>query len=305
MTTGKPIVTDVFASDTEKLIRYAAIAEKGSTHPLACAITEYAKIKGVDFSLSPQNFQNIAGKGIKCTINESNVLVGNLQFFVDNGIITNSYAETAKCCANDGKSTVFVAEDNTVLGVIAIADELKKGSVKAFDMLKSMGIKTVLLSGDNKPCAENIGAKLGADEIYSEILPQQKAVILSEIRKKYGKVIMVGDGINDAPALSEADIGCAIGSGSDIAIDSADIVLMKNDPCDVAKAINLSRLTIKNIKQNLFWAFCYNCICIPIAAGVLYAFGGPQLSPMFAGLAMSLSSVFVVGNALRLRGKKL
>lgn len=305
VTMGKPIVTDVYSSDNEKLIRYAAIAEKGSTHPLALATTEYAETKGIDFSSSPQDFESFSGKGIKCTIDKNCILVGNLHFLSDNGIITNDYMTVAEKFASEGKSTVFVAENNVVSGVIAIADKLKSSSKQAFDALKSMGIKTVLLSGDNKLCANNIGKALGADEIYSEVLPQEKAIILSEMQKKYGKVMMIGDGINDAPALSKADIGCAIGNGSDIAIEAADIVLMKNDPCDVAKAINLSRLTIKNIKQNLFWAFCYNCVCIPIAAGVLYAFGGPLLSPMLAGLAMSLSSVFVVGNALRLRGKKI
>ena len=305
VTIGKPVVSDIAASDTKKLIRYAAIAEKGSTHPLAKAITEYAKEQNIDFSASPQNFENISGKGIKCTVNESRVLVGNLLFLNENGIITNNYVATAEKFANEGKSTVFVAENNDVLGVISIADTLKNTARETFATLKSMGIKTVILSGDNKLCAESIGKKLGADEIYSEVLPQEKADILSKIQKTYGKVIMVGDGINDAPALSVADIGCAIGGGSDIAIESADIVLMKSDPKAVAKAINLSRHTIKNIKQNLFWAFCYNCVCIPIAAGLLYVFGGPLLSPMLAGLAMSLSSVFVVGNALRLRGKKI
>ena len=168
-----------------------------------------------------------------------------------------------------------------------------------------MGIKTVLLSGDNKLCAEYIGNKLSADEIYSEVLPQDKAEIIKMLKNKYGSVMMVGDGINDAPALSTADIGCAIGSGSDIAIEAADIVLMKDNPCDVAHAIRLSRYTIINVKQNLFWAFCYNTICIPIAAGILYPPFGLLLSPMLAGLAMSLSSVFVVSNALRLRFKKL
>ncbi len=305
VTTGKPIVSDVSSLNTEKLIRYAAIAEKGSTHPLACAITEHAKLNGIDFSSAPQNFETFAGKGISCKIDESDVLVGNLLFLNEKGILKNNYLETAENFASQGKSTVFVAQNGTVLGVVAISDEVKRSSADAFSKLKSMGIKTVLLSGDNKLCADNIGCVIGADEIYSEVLPQQKAVILSEIQKKYGKVMMIGDGINDAPALSKADIGCAIGNGSDIAIEAADIVLMKNDPCDVAKAIHLSQLTIKNIKQNLFWAFCYNTICIPIAAGLLYIFGGPLLNPMLAGLAMSLSSVFVVGNALRLRGKKL
>ncbi len=192
-----------------------------------------------------------------------------------------------------------------MLGIIGIADRVKPTSAAAFERLKKLGVKTVILSGDNKICAEYTAGLVGADEVYAGVLPEQKAQKVAELKQKYGEVMMIGDGINDAPALAAADIGCAIGSGSDIAIESADIVLMKNDPTDVAKAIRLSRLTITNIKENLFWAFCYNTVCIPVAAGVLYAFGGPLLSPMIAGLAMSLSSVCVVCNALRLRGKKL
>ena len=171
-------------------------------------------------------------------------------------------------------------------------------------LLKKMGIKTVLLSGDNKAAAEHIGFLLGADLVYSSVLPNEKAEKIYELKEKFGTVLMVGDGINDAPALATADVGCAVAKGSDIAIESSDIVLMKNQIEDIPKAINLSRLTLRTIKQNLFWAFCYNVICIPIAAGVLFAFGGPMLSPMIAGLAMSFSSVCVVSNALRLRFKK-
>ena len=200
---------------------------------------------------------------------------------------------------------MYVSLNSKALGLIAIADELKETSVKAFERLHRLGIKTAVLSGDNKLCAEYMANRLNADEVYSEVLPEQKAEIVYSLKKKYGTVLMVGDGINDAPALTAADIGCAVGTGSDIAIDSADIVIIKGDPLDVPKAINLSRLTMRNIKQNLFWAFCYNTVCIPIAAGILYPFGGPLLSPMIAGLAMSLSSVCVVSNALRLKNKKL
>ena len=200
---------------------------------------------------------------------------------------------------------MYLTVSDKLLGVIAVADSLKSESVDTFKKFKEMGIKTVLLSGDNKLCAEYIGGILNSDEVYSEVLPEEKAEIVAKIKEKYGSVMMIGDGINDAPALSEADVGCAIGNGSDIAIESADIVLMKSNPYDAARAVNLSRLTIRNIQQNLFWAFCYNTVLIPVAAGILYPLGGILLSPMLAGLAMSLSSVFVVGNALRLRGKKL
>ena len=207
--------------------------------------------------------------------------------------------------ASEGKSLVYVSADNKALGVIAVADSVRETSREAFSRLKKLGVHTVILSGDNKACADYIGGIVGADEVYAEVLPEQKAETVEKIQSQYGTVMMVGDGINDAPALTKADIGCAIGGGSDIAIEAADIVLMKSDPVDVPRAIRLSRLTITNIKENLFWAFCYNTVCIPVAAGLLYLFGGPLLSPMLAGLAMSLSSVFVVSNALRLRSKKL
>ena len=188
---------------------------------------------------------------------------------------------------------------------MALSDQLKPTAKEAIDRLKSYGIRTVLLSGDNKASAEYAAALVGADEVYSGVLPEGKAQIIAEIRQKYGCVLMAGDGINDAPALTEADTGCAIGGGSDIAIESADIVLMRDDPCDVARAVNLSRLTLRNIKQNLFWAFCYNTICIPIASGVLFPAFGITMTPMIGGLAMSMSSVCVVSNALRLKLKKL
>lgn len=304
VTNGKMIVTDIISPDKALLLKYAAAAESGSEHPLARAVCEYAKQNDIA-PIKPTDFENLAGKGVICKIENTEILVGKGDFLEQNGIDISDYVNTAKALAGEGKSLVFVSADKKALGVIAIADSLKEGSKQAFENLKAMGIKTVLLSGDNRLCAEHIGSLLSADEVYAEVLPEDKAKIIDNIRQKYGCAMMIGDGINDAPALSAADIGCAIGSGSDIAIEAADIVLMKNDPCDVARAVNLSRLTIKNIKQNLFWAFCYNTICIPVAAGLLYAFGGPALSPMLAGLAMSLSSVFVVGNALRLRGKKL
>ena len=205
----------------------------------------------------------------------------------------------------EGKTVVFVGKNKKLLGVIAVADNLKETSVQTFERLSKMGIKTVLLSGDNKVCVEYIAKKLNADEFFGNILPEQKARIVSDLKKKYGFTLMIGDGINDAPALIQADIGCAVSSGSDIAIDSADIVLMKNNPFDVVRAINLSRLTMRTIKQNLFWAFCYNVVCIPVAAGIFYTFTGVLLNPMLAGFAMSLSSVSVVTNALRLKGKKI
>ena len=305
VTTGKPEVTDVVTDDETKLIALASAAESGSEHPLAKAVREYADKNGVTETQKPTEFKNVSGKGIVCTIENERVILGKAALLEENGISTDKYREKAEQLAGEGKSVMYLTVSDKLLGVIAVADSLKSESVDTFKKFKEMGIKTVLLSGDNKLCAEYIGGILNADEVYSEVLPEEKAEIVAKIKEKYGSVMMIGDGINDAPALSEADVGCAIGNGSDIAIESADIVLMKSNPYDAARAVNLSRLTIRNIQQNLFWAFCYNTVLIPVAAGILYPLGGILLSPMLAGLAMSLSSVFVVGNALRLRGKKL
>ena len=305
VTVGKAAVTDVFADDKERLLKIAAAAEADSAHPLAQAVLAYAAENGITVSGRAEKSEYISGKGLKCLINGENILLGNAALLAEGGADISKYRETGDRLAGEGKSLIYAAVNGECIGLTAVADQVRETSKDAFARLKKLGIKTVILSGDNKACAEYIGAAVGADEVYSEVLPEEKAKIISEIKQKYGVVMMVGDGINDAPALTEADIGCAVGGGSDIAIEAADIVLMKNDPLDVPRAIRLSRLTITNIKENLFWAFCYNAICIPIAAGLLYVFGGTLLSPMLAGLAMSLSSVFVVGNALRLRGKKL
>ncbi len=305
VTVGKAAVTDVFADDKERLLKIAAAAEADSAHPLAQAVLAYAAENGITVAGRAEKSEYISGKGLKCLINGENILLGNASLLEDNGADISKYRETGDRLAGEGKSLIYAAVNGECIGLTAVADQVRETSKDAFARLKKLGIKTVILSGDNKACAEYIGATVGADEVYSEVLPEEKAKIISEIKQKYGVVMMVGDGINDAPALTEADIGCAVGGGSDIAIEAADIVLMKNDPLDVPRAIRLSRLTITNIKENLFWAFCYNAICIPIAAGLLYVFGGTLLSPMLAGLAMSLSSVFVVGNALRLRSKKL
>ncbi len=305
VTVGKAAVTDIYADDKARLLKTAAAVEADSAHPLAQTVVTYAAENGINVTDRAEKSEYISGKGLRCIINGENILLGNAALLAEGGADISKYRETGEKLAGEGKSLIYAAVNGECTGLIAIADQVRETSKDAFFRLKKLGIKTVILSGDNKACAEYIGAAVGADEVYSEVLPEEKAKIISEIKQKYGVVMMVGDGINDAPALTEADIGCAVGGGSDIAIEAADIVLMKNDPLDVPRAIRLSRLTITNIKENLFWAFCYNAICIPIAAGLLYVFGGTLLSPMLAGLAMSLSSVFVVGNALRLRGKKL
>lgn len=305
VTEGKPTVTDVISDvGTDELIKCAAAAESAIEHPVSASILQYAADNDISIG-TPDNVENFAGKGVICTFKGEKIIVGSMKFISDNDISTAKFSADIDRLLSEGKTVVAVAKNKQLLGVIAVADKLKKNSADTFKRLSKMGIKTVLLSGDNKICAQHIGNILKADEVFAEVLPEQKAQIVTSLKEKFGFTIMVGDGINDAPALTEADIGCAVSSGSDIAIDSADIVLMKNDPMDVAKAINLSHLTMRTIKQNLFWAFCYNVICIPIAAGLLHAFGGPLLNPMIAGLAMSMSSVCVVTNALRLRHKKI
>lgn len=302
LTKGSAALSDIISDDPDGFLIFTASAEQGSDHPLAKAILKAAE--GRELS-EAQDFKSLSGNGVSAVIKGKRVLVGKEELLSQSGVDTSGLKGQADLLSAQGKSLVWTAVNGQCLGFAALTDPLKETSLKAFQKLKAAGIKTVILSGDNKLCAEYIGQALGADEVYSEVLPEEKAHIIEKIRALHGSVIMVGDGINDAPALTKADVGCAIGSGSDIAIESADIVLMKNDPMDVWKAIRLSRLTITNIKQNLFWAFCYNTLLIPVAAGVLFALGGPLMSPMLGGLAMSLSSVFVVTNALRLRGKKL
>lgn len=303
VTEGKPVVTDIVTNDETSFLTLLAAAEKGSTHPLGKAITDYAQKR--DLSLPEiKKFKNVAGKGIECEIDNKEILAGSPDFISEKADIS-AYCKDIDRLSGEGKSVIMLAQSGEILGLATVSDTVKSTSKEALKKLQKMGIKTALLSGDNKLCAEFIGKKVNADLVFSGILPQGKAEIIEKLKLDYGEVLMVGDGVNDAPALTSADVGCAIGNGSDIAIEAADLVLLKSDPLDVAKAVNLSKLTIRNIKQNLFWAFCYNAICIPIAAGSLYPLWQILLSPMLAGLAMSLSSVFVVTNALRLRGKKL
>ncbi len=303
VTNGTPTVTDIIGNDLRKIIHVAASVEMLSSHPLALAITQYAKENNIQTD-TVTNAKTFAGKGIAAKLNHETVLIGNRMLMKEYGIRC-AFENEEEALSDQGKTPVFVAVSNTVIGVLGVADEIKSSSAEAAKRLHNMGLKVILLSGDREKVARHIGEKFGADEIFAGVLPQEKAEILQKLRQKYGSVIMIGDGINDAPALAEADIGCAVAHGSDIAIESADLILLKNDLIDVARAIRLSRMTLINIKENLFWAFCYNAVCIPIAAGVLYPAFGFLLNPMIAGLAMSLSSFCVVTNALRLRSKKL
>ena len=246
------------------------------------------------------DFEAVSGRGVKGTINGRRYIGGNAAFMEESGVDISPLADTAERLADEGKTPLFFAADRKLLGIIAAADTLKPSSAAATERLKRDGLEVILLTGDNKRTAEATGRRLSTDRIISDVLPQDKEGVIRSLQNEGKRVIMVGDGINDSPALARADIGIAIGSGSDIAIDEADIVLMKNDLGDVPEAIEYSRKTMRNIKQNLFWAFFYNTLGIPVAAGALYPLWGITLSPMIGAAAMSLSSIFVVTNALRL-----
>ncbi len=302
ITEGKPKVTDVIAAsafDENKLLQLVASAEKASEHPLGEAIVESAKHKGLDL-LEVSDFEAVPGHGIKTIVDGTQVVIGNEKMLKDYGLEKNM-VERAHDLAAQGKTPMFVAIGGQFAGIIAVADTVKPTSADAVRRLQNMGIRVAMITGDHKTTAKAIADEVGIDLVLSEVLPEDKA---SEVKKLQGEnrlVAMVGDGINDAPALAQSDVGIAIGSGTDVAMESADVVLMKSDIEDVVTAIELSKATIRNIKQNLFWAFFYNTAGIPLAAGVVYAFGGPLLSPMFAAAAMSFSSVSVVTNALRLK----
>ncbi len=303
ITQGKPEVTDVVVTegmDTQRLLKLVASAEKGSEHPLGEAIVRRAE--ELNLSLLPVvGFEAYTGKGIRVTLEGSEIFAGNLKLMEEQGISIEILEKEANILAEEGKTPMYIALDRKLSGIIAVADVVKENSLKAVKNLVDMGIEVAMITGDNRRTAEAIAKQVGITRVLSEVLPQDKANEVKKLQGEGKKVAMVGDGINDAPALAQADIGIAIGSGTDVAIESADIVLMRSDLMDVTTAIRLSKSTIKNIKQNLFWAFGYNVAGIPVAAGILYIFGGPLLSPVFAAAAMSLSSVSVLTNALRLR----
>ena len=304
VTEGAPSVTDVLAAPgvgKERLLELAVSVEGRSEHPLARAVCAYARERKV-YPLLVEDFRQIPGEGVAALVDDHPSLAGNLRMMEARGIETGTFAEAARRLADEGKTPLFFAQDGELLGIVAVADTVKPSSAAALAVLKGMGIRTVMLTGDNERTAAAIQREVGADEVIAGVLPDGKE---REIRRlaEQGRVAMVGDGINDAPALARADVGIAIGAGTDVAIESADIVLMRNDLLDVPASIQLSRATLRNIKQNLFWALVYNAVCIPVAAGAL-SFMGLNLNPMIAAAAMSLSSVCVVTNALRLRGWK-
>lgn len=303
ITEGKPKVTDIMSYaqyPADEVLRLAASAEVGSEHPLGEAIVVAAQERNLQLD-EVNDFQAIPGYGIRVSIKQAVVLLGNEKLMREQGIDVADREAVANELANDGKTPMFIASAGKLIGIIAVADTIKTSSIDAIAKLHQMGISVAMITGDNTRTATAIAKQVGIDRVFSEVLPEAKAIEVKRLQAEGQIVAMVGDGINDAPALAQADIGIAIGSGTDVAIESADIVLMRSDLMDVPTAIELSRATMKNIKRNLFWAFAYNIIGIPIAMGVLHLFGGPLLNPMFAGAAMSLSSVSVLLNALRLK----
>ena len=304
ITEGKPKVTDIITaegiSETE-LLTLSASAEKGSEHPLGEAIVNSAEEKGLAF-LKTETFNAIPGHGIEVTINGQHLLLGNKKLMDEWHIGLGNLASASDALASQGKTPMYIAKDGKIAGIIAVADTVKESSLRAIKKLHKMGIEVAMITGDNKRTAEAIAKQVGIDRVLSEVLPEDKANEVKKLQDEGKKVGMVGDGINDAPALAQADVGIAIGSGTDVAIESADVVLMRSDLMDVPTAVELSKSTIRNIKENLFWAFAYNIFGIPFAMGVVYAFGGPLLSPVIAAAAMSFSSISVLLNALRLKG---
>jgi Cu+-exporting ATPase len=303
VTKGEITVTDVVAAegrDTREVLTLAASAEVGSEHPIGRSVVDYAVQKGlVLFSLG--HFEAIPGRGVSASTDKKKVLIGNRRLMTEERIELGRLMEGADRLAEEGKSSMFVATEGRAAGLIGVADSAKEGSRHAVDGLRRLGLDVYMITGDNRRTAEAIAEEVGIEDVLAEVLPDQKAVEIEKLQKSGHTVAMVGDGINDAPALARADIGIAVGSGTDIAIEAADIILVKGDIGSVVEAIQLSRRTLTIIKQNLFWAFFYNAAGIPVAAGILYPFFGIALSPVIAAAAMAMSSVSVVTNALRLR----
>ena len=303
ITEGKPVVTDIITDgdiNKDELLKIAASAEKGSEHPLGEAIVKEGEKKNLSL-YNIDKFVAIPGHGIEVEIESKGILLGNKKLMQDKKIALRKLEEISDKLAAEGKTPMYIAINNKIAGIIAVADIVKESSAKAIMKLHDMGIEVAMITGDNKKTADAIARQVGIDKVLAEVLPQDKSSEVKKLQSEGRFVAMVGDGINDAPALAQADIGMAIGSGTDVAMESADIVLMKSDLMDVPTAIKLSRSTMRNIKENLFWAFAYNVIGIPIAAGVLYLFGGPLLNPVIAALAMAFSSTSVLLNALRLK----
>lgn len=303
LTEGKPKVVSIMG-DEQELLRFAAALEKLSEHPLAAAIVKAAEERSLQIP-SAKNFESFTGKGVRGSIQGKSISVGNEKLMKELEISMNGFDQKKEQLQSEAQTVIFVAIDGKVSGIIAIADPIKASTPEAIQTLQQSGIKIILVTGDNRATAEHVAAKLGITEVKAEVLPSEKLEMIKSLQKDGSKAAMAGDGINDAPALAQADVGIAMGSGTDIAMESADITLLKGDLRGIARASNLSRATMRNIRQNLLFAFLYNLLGVPIAAGIFYPFTGLLLSPMIASAAMTFSSVSVIANALRLRSVKL
>jgi Cu2+-exporting ATPase len=304
LTEGEPSLTDVFALDgrsEEELLRLVAPAEEGSEHPLAEAIVAGARERGIDPGDAAE-FEAVVGHGIRATVEEHTVLVGNLKLMDENGVDVFNLEERAATLAGAGKTPMFVAVDGEPSGIIAVADAIKPSARDTLERFKELGIEAVMITGDNKRTAEAVGRELGIERVFAEVLPADKARYVQQLQREGKRVAMVGDGVNDAPALAQADISIAIGAGTDVAIETAKVVLKKSDPLDVTRAVVLSRATVRKMKQNLVWASVYNVLAIPVAAGVLFPAYGIMLRPEWSALLMSVSSIIVAVNAVLLKG---
>ena len=307
LTKGKPEVTDIVSidkTDKKEIVKYAAIAEKKSEHPLAEAIINKAKSERLKIP-DAKFFNSITGSGVEAYYSSKKIWLGNRKLMSDKNITLGTTEEAIQKLEYEGKTVMMLVVNKKLIGLIAVADTLKDDSKEAIVELKKLGKKVIMITGDNERTGKAIGKQLGIDNVLSEVLPKDKADEIKKLQNKGYKVAMVGDGINDAPAITQADIGIAIGSGTDIAIESGDIILMKNNIKDVVRTIKISRKSMSKIKQNLFWAFIYNTLGIPIAAGLLYPFTGLLLNPIIAGAAMAMSSVSVVSNSLLLKLTRL
>ncbi|MEW6409635.1 MAG: heavy metal translocating P-type ATPase [Nitrospirota bacterium] len=307
LTIGKPRLVDVIPSsgfDEKPIIHFAASIERGSEHPLAAAIMAGANEKGIKLT-DVENFKSVTGKGVMGKIDGHEVALGNHKLLDDIGIDPGELSQKAETMRREGQTVMFVSVDGKVVGLLGVADPIKETTPEAIEQLHQEGIRIVMLTGDNRTTAEAVSRKLGIDDVIAEVMPDQKSEVVKRLQNEGRVVSMAGDGINDAPALAQAHVGIAMGTGTDVAMESAGVTLVKGDLRGIVRARRLSRATMRNIKQNLFWAFAYNALGVPVAAGILYPFWGILLSPIFAAAAMSFSSVSVVGNALRLRRAKL
>jgi P-type Cu+ transporter len=303
LTVGKPKLVEVSVApgfEEREILHLAASIEQGSEHPLGAAIVNVAKEKGPNLA-AVESFESVTGKGVVGRINGKDVRVGNRQFLDELGINTDSFSDKAESMRGQGETVMLVSVDKKVGGLLGVADPIKETTPEAINLLQRDGMRIVMVTGDSRTTAEAVSKKLGLDEVIAEVLPDKKAGIVKQLQERGRIVAMAGDGINDAPALAQAHVGIAMGTGTDVAMESAGVTLVKGDLRGIARARALSRATMRNVKENLFFALVYNAIGVPIAAGILYPFWGILLSPVFAAAAMSFSSVSVVGNALRLR----